>query len=159
MDLVWIREQSGECPDSDKSAIQAWIRSVSTGHACPSRGSRLDTTPRNAVTSPHITSRKHLSTRCFMAAAAASPQELEAQHREADSPDPPIEGVHLEFVEEPLGVTAEQGEGYLQVDFGERIGPDNRFEILRKLGWGRYVSSDLANVANMLIRLSRVAFG
>lgn len=82
-----------------------------------------------------------------MAAAAASPEEVEAQPLDADSPDPTIDGVHLEFVEEPLGVTAEQGEGYLRVDFGERMGPDNRFEILRKLGWGRYVSADLINDA------------
>lgn len=46
---VWIRERNGECPDSYKSATQAWILSGSTGYACPSRGSRSDTTPRNAV--------------------------------------------------------------------------------------------------------------
>ncbi|EJC99013.1 kinase-like protein [Fomitiporia mediterranea MF3/22] len=42
----------------------------------------------------------------------------------------------LTFTEEPLGVSARHGFGYLQVEFGDRIGPDGRYEILRKLGWG-----------------------
>jgi hypothetical protein len=48
----------------------------------------------------------------------------------------PVENVELTFVEEPLGLRADQGYGYLQVDFGQRIGPSDRYEILRKLGWG-----------------------
>lgn len=51
-----------------------------------------------------------------------------------------IEKIRLEFVEEPLGVTAEQGHGYLRVNFGDTIGPDNRYKITRKLGWGMYAS-------------------
>jgi len=47
-----------------------------------------------------------------------------------------IKLVDLEFVEEPLGVTAEQGHGYLRVEFGDAIGPDKRYKIVRKLGWG-----------------------
>jgi hypothetical protein len=47
-----------------------------------------------------------------------------------------IEHVDLEFVEEPLGVTAEQDHGYLRVEFGDAIVPDKRYKIVRKLGWG-----------------------
>ncbi|RDB25924.1 Serine/threonine-protein kinase SRPK [Hypsizygus marmoreus] len=52
--------------------------------------------------------------------------------------------VDLEFIEEPLGVTAEQGQGFLRVEFGEAIGPDSRYEVARKLGWGMNSSIWLA---------------
>lgn len=39
----------------------------------------------------------------------------------------------LEFIEEPLGLLADQRYGFLQVDFGESIGPEGRFQIVRKL--------------------------
>lgn len=51
-----------------------------------------------------------------------------------------VENVELTFLEEPLGLRADQGYGYLQVDFGQRIGPSGQYEILRKLGWGLNVS-------------------
>ncbi|KAJ6596069.1 hypothetical protein B0H10DRAFT_2089060 [Mycena sp. CBHHK59/15] len=41
----------------------------------------------------------------------------------ADAGSPAVENVELSFVEEPLGLRADQGYGYLQVDFGDRIGP------------------------------------
>jgi len=47
-----------------------------------------------------------------------------------------IELVDLEFVEEPLGVTAEQGHGFIRIEFGDAIGPDKRYKVVRKLGWG-----------------------
>ena len=47
-----------------------------------------------------------------------------------------IELVDLEFVEEPLGVTAEQGHGFIRIEFGDAIGPDMRYKVVRKLGWG-----------------------
>ena len=50
----------------------------------------------------------------------------------------------LSFPEEPLGVPASKGYGYAQLDFGERIGPEKRYEIVRKLGWGSYSSVWLA---------------
>ena len=56
-----------------------------------------------------------------------------------------VENVELTFVEEPLGLRADQGYGYLQVDFGQRIGSGNRYEILRKLGWGGNVSKASAS--------------
>ncbi|KAJ6569241.1 kinase-like domain-containing protein [Mycena capillaripes] len=55
-----------------------------------------------------------------------------------------VQNVELTFVEEPLGLRADQGYGYLQVDFGQRIGPNGRYEILRKLGWGMNASVWLA---------------
>ena len=45
-----------------------------------------------------------------------------------------IELVDLGFTEEPLGVTAEQGYGFLRIEFGDAIGPDKRYKIVRKLG-------------------------
>ncbi|GLB43876.1 putative kinase-like protein [Lyophyllum shimeji] len=48
--------------------------------------------------------------------------------------------IDLEFIEEPLGVTAEQGHGYLRVEFGDALGPDKRYKVVRKLGWGMNAS-------------------
>lgn len=53
----------------------------------------------------------------------------------------------LEFEEEPLGVTAEQGHGYIRVEFVDAIGPDEepeRYKVVRKLGWGMNSSVWLA---------------
>ena len=47
-----------------------------------------------------------------------------------------IELVDLEFVEEPLGVTAEQGHGFPWIEFSDAMGPDKRYKVVRKLGWG-----------------------
>ncbi|KAF8885738.1 kinase-like domain-containing protein [Infundibulicybe gibba] len=52
--------------------------------------------------------------------------------------------VDLSFTEEPLGVPAEEGYGWPQLEFNETIGPGNRYMILRKLGWGMSSSSWLA---------------
>jgi hypothetical protein len=68
-------------------------------------------------------------------------------HTQLDGPSPmsnmttdrAVENVELNFVEEPLGLRADQGYGYLQVDFGQRVGPGDRYEVLRKLGWGMNV--------------------
>ena len=46
----------------------------------------------------------------------------------------------LKYVEEPLGATTEQGHGYLWIEFGDAIGPDRRYIIIRKLGWGMNAS-------------------
>jgi hypothetical protein len=46
------------------------------------------------------------------------------------------EVIHIEFFEEPLGMTAADGQGYAQFEFGEIISKIERYIILRKLGWG-----------------------
>ncbi|CAA7266685.1 unnamed protein product [Cyclocybe aegerita] len=52
--------------------------------------------------------------------------------------------VDLTFSEEPLGMPAEYGFGYPIVNFGQRFGPEGRYEVIRKLGWGGYSSIWLA---------------
>ncbi|KAH8822953.1 kinase-like domain-containing protein [Flagelloscypha sp. PMI_526] len=52
--------------------------------------------------------------------------------------------LELSFVEEPLGLTTEMGYGYAHLRFGQRLGPNNNFEIVKKLGWGSYASVWLA---------------
>ncbi|KAG1872191.1 kinase-like protein [Suillus subluteus] len=46
----------------------------------------------------------------------------------------------INFVEEPLGIPADQGHGYLRVEFGGSIDPEKRFKIIRKLGDKKYVA-------------------
>ncbi len=50
----------------------------------------------------------------------------------------------LTFVEEPLGMSAEEGYGWPQLEFNQVIGPENRYVICRKLGWGMSSSTWLA---------------
>ena len=47
-----------------------------------------------------------------------------------------IELVDLEFVEEPLAVTAEQGHGFIQIEFGDAIGPEKCYKVIQMLRWG-----------------------
>ncbi|KAL5482908.1 hypothetical protein ACEPAI_9503 [Sanghuangporus weigelae] len=51
------------------------------------------------------------------------------------NPQPGDDFVGYNFFEEPHGFTAEQGFGYLEIEFGERLGPEGHYEVLRKLGW------------------------
>lgn len=55
--------------------------------------------------------------------------------------------VQLTFIEEPLGIGKEHGCGFLQAEFGDRIGPEGRYELVRKLGWGSSASVWLARDA------------
>jgi hypothetical protein len=48
----------------------------------------------------------------------------------------------------------DQGYGYLQIDFGERTGPNNRYEVLRKLGWGMNVCGVHVLAKRWLLRLA-----
>jgi len=50
----------------------------------------------------------------------------------------------LTFVSEPLGLPASRAYGFTQLEFGERIGPEARYTIARKLGWGMHSSTWLA---------------
>ena len=43
---------------------------------------------------------------------------------------------YLNFIEEPLGFRTEQGHGFIRIQFGDTIGPDHRYKVVRKLGWG-----------------------
>ena len=52
--------------------------------------------------------------------------------------------VGIKFTSEPLGIPAEKGYGFPQLEFNEAIGPDGRYVILRKLGWGSSASIWLA---------------
>ncbi|KDR71809.1 hypothetical protein GALMADRAFT_143593 [Galerina marginata CBS 339.88] len=52
--------------------------------------------------------------------------------------------VDLTFIEEPLGMPGSDGYGWPQFAFGEAIGPDKRYTIVRKLGWGMSSSTWLA---------------
>ena len=55
--------------------------------------------------------------------------------------------VDLIFASEPLGMPAEQGYGWAQWKFKEKVGPDARYTIVRKLGWGSHSSAWLAHDA------------
>ena len=48
--------------------------------------------------------------------------------------------VDLSFIEEPLGLSREQGYGFPRFEFGDTIGPERRYRIIRKLGWGMNAS-------------------
>ncbi|KAK0455646.1 kinase-like protein [Desarmillaria tabescens] len=52
--------------------------------------------------------------------------------------------VDLTFASEPLGLPGQEGYGWPQLDFDEAIGPENRYVICRKLGWGMSSSTWLA---------------
>jgi len=61
-------------------------------------------------------------------------------------------GVDLEFTEEPLGLTAEYGFGYADLAFHDKVGPQGRYEVLRKLGYGLNASVWLAKDAQLRFR-------
>ncbi|KAK0449113.1 kinase-like protein [Armillaria borealis] len=59
-------------------------------------------------------------------------------------PDEKLHVGKLTFVEEPLGLPAKEHFGWPHLEFNESIGPDNRYVISRKLGWGMPSSTWLA---------------
>lgn len=60
-----------------------------------------------------------------------------------------VEGKTYNFVEEPLGLPASSGYGYPEIEFGQKIGPENRYEIARKLEWNYSGSTWLARDQSM----------
>ena len=52
--------------------------------------------------------------------------------------------ITLTFASEALGMPAADGYGWAQFEFGDQIGQDNRYTIVRKLGWGMHSSTWLA---------------
>ncbi|KAL0954338.1 hypothetical protein HGRIS_003336 [Hohenbuehelia grisea] len=49
------------------------------------------------------------------------------------------------FTSEPLGMPAADGFGWARFEFGDAVGPDQRYTIARKLGWGMHSSTWLAH--------------
>ncbi|KAL6306958.1 kinase-like domain-containing protein [Sparassis latifolia] len=45
------------------------------------------------------------------------------------------------FYEEPFALDVHQGFGYAKINIGDRLGPNDRLEILHKLGWGMYATA------------------
>lgn len=76
--------------------------------------------------------------------ASASPPSLEHPTSPQGS-EVELIPLDFEFEEEPVGLTAEQQYGYLDVNFGEILGPPSqRYEIVKKPGFGMYSSVWLA---------------
>jgi hypothetical protein len=73
-----------------------------------------------------------------------SPTQLETTNQRLSVDPEGKQVVDLSFVSEPLGLPAADGYGWAQFEFGDQIGPDNRYTITRKLGWGMYSSVWLA---------------
>lgn len=92
--------------------------------------------PTHRLFQHHLLGRKNLQ-RCYTLSKHAREQAappLSNKHLSVD-----VEGitqVDLEFVEEPLGLSADQGHGFPRIEFGDTIGPDHRYKVVRKLGWG-----------------------
>ncbi|KAG5643253.1 hypothetical protein DXG03_001263 [Asterophora parasitica] len=76
-------------------------------------------------------------------AHASSPPNLLRLTSDSLQPDGTV-FVDLEFVEEALGLPGVDGYGWARFEFGQAIGPNNRYTIQRKLGWGMYSSTWLA---------------
>jgi hypothetical protein len=68
--------------------------------------------------------------------------ELTNQHFSVDPEGKQV--VDLTFASEALGIPTADGYGWAQFEFGDQIGPGNRYIIARKLGWGMHSSTWLA---------------
>ncbi|KAG8813727.1 hypothetical protein FRC19_002220, partial [Serendipita sp. 401] len=53
--------------------------------------------------------------------------------------------VDLTFISEPLGMPADKGYGWPKFEFDDKIGQDQRYTIVRKLGWGMHSSTWLVH--------------
>lgn len=71
--------------------------------------------------------------------------EFANQHFSVDAEGKPV--IDLIFASEALGMPAVEGYGWVQFEFGDQIGQDNRYKIARKLGWGMHSSTWLAHDA------------
>lgn len=78
-----------------------------------------------------------------MPSAQASPNHPAPLLEPHDSEPEPEDRVY-DFESEALGMPAAAGYGWAQFEFGERIGPNLRYTIARKLGWGMHSSTWLA---------------
>ncbi|KAG5643349.1 hypothetical protein DXG03_001072 [Asterophora parasitica] len=71
------------------------------------------------------------------------PQPVAPNQRLSVQPDGTV-FVDLDFVEEALGLPGVDGDGWARFEFGQAIGPNKRYTVERKLGWGMYSSTWLA---------------
>ena len=83
---------------------------------------------------------RHLTNPLMISPAPLS--EAANQHFSVDLDGKPV--VDLTFASEPLGMPAEDGYGWPYIEAGQFIGPENRYQICRKLGWGMSSSTWLA---------------
>jgi len=67
--------------------------------------------------------------------------------------------VDLIFASESLGMPAADGYGWVQFEFGDKIGRANRYTIARKLGWGMHSSTRLARDSMSAYRLLSCYYG
>jgi hypothetical protein len=65
--------------------------------------------------------------------------EPKNQHLSVDAEGKTV--VDLTFASEALGMPAAKGYGWAQFEFGDSVGNDQRYTILRKLGWGMHSST------------------
>ena len=75
------------------------------------------------------------------------PSTTNSSESESGHPDGKTDVDLLTFTSEPLGMPAKEGYGWIQWRAGEKVGPDARYIILRKLGWGSHSSTWLARDA------------
>ena len=132
---------SGEAVSETMSTMAAQSREHFS--AGPSGEAVSETTPTMAAQS-----REHFSAGPSGETAIES-STMEVQPRNQHfSVDPDGKTVmDLIFTSEPLGMPAKEGYGWVQWKFGEKVGPDARYTILRKLGWGSHSSTWLARDA------------
>lgn len=62
------------------------------------------------------------------------------------------ENLEYTFESEPLGLPPDLGYGFAQLRFGDAIGPDARYTVVRKLGWGMHSSTWLVRDAKFVRR-------
>ncbi|KAJ7435298.1 kinase-like protein [Mycena galericulata] len=92
---------------------------------------------RAAFRRPHLLPRT-----CARLRHMSTSTEPTNQHLSVDAEGKTV--VDLSFASEALGMPAAQGYGWAQFEFGDTIGDDHRYTILRKLGWGMHSSTWLA---------------
>ena len=76
-----------------------------------------------------------------LVSSSARPQAAEPSNKRLSvDTERGVTFVDLSFIEEPLGLSREQGYGFPRFEFGDTIGPERRYKIIRKLGWGMNAS-------------------
>jgi len=97
-----------------------------------------------------IQSFRHPRVVCFPQRSSTTHLEPTNQHLSVEREDGEV--ADLTFVSEALGMPAMKGQGWAQFEFGDQIGQDNRYTIVRKLGWGMFSSTWLARDSTSVYR-------